>query len=98
MAERTVRSPLPGTFFRRPSPEAEPFVKEGDAVATGDVIGLVEVMKTYYELKADQDGVADRFLIEDGAPLDAQNLVVVALAHAFATFTIAGRSRRSFSV
>ena len=65
MAERTVRSPLPGTFYRRPSPEAEPFVKEGDAVATGDVIGLVEVMKTYYELKADQDGVADRFLIED---------------------------------
>ena len=59
MAERTVRSPLPGTFFRRPSPEAEPFVNEGDAVATGDVIGLVEVMKTYYELKADQDGIAD---------------------------------------
>lgn len=71
MAERTVRSPLPGTFFRRPSPEAEPFVQEGDAVATGDVIGLVEVMKTYYDLKADQDGIADRFLIEDAAPVDA---------------------------
>ena len=56
MAERTVRSPLPGTFYRRPSPDADPFVNEGDAVATGDVIGLVEVMKTFYELKADQDG------------------------------------------
>ena len=42
-------------------------MQEGDAVATGDVIGLVEVMKTYYELKADQDGIADRFLIEDAA-------------------------------
>ena len=42
MAERTVRSPLPGTFFRRPSPDAEPFVAEGDAVATGDVIGRAE--------------------------------------------------------
>jgi acetyl-CoA carboxylase biotin carboxyl carrier protein len=71
MAERMVRSPLPGTFYRRPSPDAEPFVKEGDAIAAGDVIGLVEVMKTYYELKADADGIADRFLIEDADPVDA---------------------------
>ena len=35
------------------------------------MIGLVEVMKTYYELKADQDGIADRFLIEDAGPVDA---------------------------
>ena len=35
------------------------------------MIGLVEVMKTYYELKADQDGIAERFLIEDAAPVDA---------------------------
>jgi acetyl-CoA carboxylase biotin carboxyl carrier protein len=71
MAERTVRSPLPGTFYRRPSPDAEPFVTEGDVIASGDVIGLVEVMKTFYELKADQDGVADRFLIEDAGPVEA---------------------------
>jgi acetyl-CoA carboxylase biotin carboxyl carrier protein len=71
MAERTVRSPLPGTFYRRPSPDADPFVSEGDAVTAGDVIGLVEVMKTFYELKADQDGVADRFLIEDAGPVEA---------------------------
>jgi acetyl-CoA carboxylase biotin carboxyl carrier protein len=71
MAERTVRSPLPGTFYRRPSPDADPFLSEGDAVTAGDVIGLVEVMKTFYELKADQDGVADRFLIEDAGPVEA---------------------------
>ena len=46
-------------------------MNEGDAVKSGDVIGLVEVMKTFYELKADQDGVADTFLIEDAAPVDA---------------------------
>ena len=46
-------------------------MNEGDAVATGDVIGLVEVMKTYYEVKADQAGIADRFLIEDAEPVDA---------------------------
>ncbi len=71
MAERSVRSPLPGTFYRRPSPEADPFVTEGDAVSAGDVVGIVEVMKTFYEVKADQAGVVDRFLIEDKDPIDA---------------------------
>jgi acetyl-CoA carboxylase biotin carboxyl carrier protein len=76
MAEHTVRSPLPGTFYRRPTPEAEPFVKEGDAVAQGDVICLVEVMKTFYEVKADQAGVVDRFLIENEEPIEAGQDIV----------------------
>ena len=76
MAEHTVRSPLPGTFYRRPTPEAEPFVKEGDAVAQGDVVCLVEVMKTFYEVKADQAGVVDRFLIEDSEPIEAGQDIV----------------------
>jgi acetyl-CoA carboxylase biotin carboxyl carrier protein len=76
MAEHTVRSPLPGTFYRRPSPEADPFVQEGDAVAEGDVICLVEVMKTFYEVKADQAGVVDRFLIEDSEPIEAGQDIV----------------------
>jgi acetyl-CoA carboxylase biotin carboxyl carrier protein len=76
MAEHTVRSPLPGTFYRRPSPEADPFVQEGDAVAQGDVICLVEVMKTFYEVKADQAGVVDRFLIEDSEPIEAGQDIV----------------------
>jgi acetyl-CoA carboxylase biotin carboxyl carrier protein len=77
MPEHTVRSPLPGTFYRRPSPEAEPFVKEGDAVAQGDVICLVEVMKTYHEVKADGAGIADRFLIEDAEPIEAGQDILV---------------------
>lgn len=77
MAERTVRSPLPGTFYRRPSPDADPFVQEGDAVSPGDVIGIVEVMKTLYELKADQAGVVDRFLIENEDPIDAGQDILV---------------------
>ncbi len=71
MAEHTVRSPLPGTFYRRPSPDAEPFVKEGDAVSQGDVVCLVEVMKTYHEVKADRSGTIARFLIEDAEPIEA---------------------------
>ena len=52
MADRTIKSPLPGTFYRRPSPEADAFVSEGDTVKPGDVIGLVEIMKSFHEVHA----------------------------------------------
>jgi biotin carboxyl carrier protein len=69
--QKTIRSPLPGTFYRRPSPEAEPFVSDGDRVEPGDVIGLVEVMKTFHEVKSSQGGVVERFLVENEDPVDA---------------------------
>jgi acetyl-CoA carboxylase biotin carboxyl carrier protein len=68
--EMTIDSPLPGTFYRRPSPDAEPFVKEGDAVKPGDVIGLVEIMKTFHEIKSEVKGVVDLFLIENEGVVD----------------------------
>ena len=55
---KEIRSPLPGTFYRKPSPEAAPFVEDGASVAVGDVIGLVEVMKSFHEVKAEVEGVA----------------------------------------
>lgn len=61
----TVRTPIPGIFYRRPSPDADAYVDEGDQVSSGQVIGLVEVMKTFNELKADTDGVLVRFLVAD---------------------------------
>lgn len=65
MAEKVVSSPYPGTFYRRPDPDAEPFVSEGDAVSVGDVIGLIEIMKTFHEVKSEQEGTAERFLVEN---------------------------------
>ncbi|HLR41930.1 MAG TPA: biotin/lipoyl-containing protein, partial [Pseudogracilibacillus sp.] len=47
-----VVSPIPGMFYRKPAPDKEVYVNEGDQVEKGDVIGLVEVMKNYYEVKA----------------------------------------------
>lgn len=76
MAERTVRSPLPGTFYRRPSPEADPYVNEGDRVEPGTVIGLVEVMKTFHEVKSDAAGIVDCFLLENDDPVDAGQDIV----------------------
>jgi acetyl-CoA carboxylase biotin carboxyl carrier protein len=74
--QRTIKTPLPGTFYRAPGPDDDPYVNEGDTVRPGDVVGLVEVMKTFTELRAEQEGVIDRFLVESGDPVDAGQDVV----------------------
>jgi acetyl-CoA carboxylase biotin carboxyl carrier protein len=71
MNERTIASPLPGTFYRRPSPDADPYVSEGDTVEPGDVVGLVEIMKTFHEIHSDAAGRIARFLVENSALVDA---------------------------
>lgn len=65
MAIKRIRSPLPGTFYRRPAPEEPSYKDEGDAVAVDDVIGLIEVMKSFHEVKSDADGTIIAFLIEN---------------------------------
>ena len=47
MATKQIISPLPGTFYRKPAPDKPPFKAEGDRIAAGDTIGLVEVMKSF---------------------------------------------------
>jgi biotin carboxyl carrier protein len=65
MAKIQILSPLPGTFYRRPAPDKPPYKEVGDGVAKGDVVGLIEVMKTFYEVKAEADGKLKQFLVED---------------------------------
>lgn len=60
-----IRSHLPGTFYRRPAPDQPPYVEEGAQVKEGDVIGLVEVMKTFTEVKSDATGTLTKFLVEN---------------------------------
>lgn len=62
---KEILSPLPGTFYRKPAPDQPPYKSEGDAVAEGDVIGLVEVMKSFHEVRAQASGTLSRFLIEN---------------------------------
>jgi acetyl-CoA carboxylase biotin carboxyl carrier protein len=73
---RTIKAPMPGTFYRRPSPDEDPFVSEGDRVSSGDVVGLVEVMKSFNEVKSDQDGVIESFLVENEDAVEAGQAVV----------------------
>jgi biotin carboxyl carrier protein len=75
--ETTIRSPLPGTFYRRPSPQEEPFVKEGDTVKEGDVVGIVEIMKSFHEVTSDTEGVVARFLVENEDLVDAGQEIIV---------------------
>ena len=78
MSDKKIKSPLPGTFYRRPDPGADPFVAEGDSVRAGDVIGLVEIMKSFHEVKADENGVVERFLVENEDTVEAgQELAVL---------------------
>ena len=62
---KEILSPLPGTFYRKPAPDQPPFKSDGDKVAEGEVIGLVEVMKSFHEVKATVAGTVRAFLVDD---------------------------------
>lgn len=72
---KIVKSPLVGTFYAAPSPEAETFVKKGDTIKKGQVLGIVEAMKLMNEIESEYDGVVEDILIgnedtvEYGQPL-----------------------------
>ncbi|MEI6096709.1 MAG: acetyl-CoA carboxylase [Alphaproteobacteria bacterium] len=68
---KQILSPLPGTFYSKPSPDQPAFKAVGDAVAVGDVIGLIEVMKSFNEVMADQAGTLVGFIAEDEEPVMA---------------------------
>ncbi len=65
MALKSVVAQLPGVFYRQPSPGQPVFVKEGDTIAAGDAIGLIEVMKTFNTVAAEVAGRIVRFLVEN---------------------------------
>ena len=67
MAEHTVRSPLPGIFYRSPTPTQPPFVEVGAPVTADQTIGLVEIMKQFTEVKAGADGNLTAFSVDNEA-------------------------------
>ena len=72
---KTIQSPVPGTFYRKPAPDQPPFVEDGGSVAAGEVVGLVEVMKTFIEVKAEESGANVRFQAENEAPIQAGDVI-----------------------
>jgi acetyl-CoA carboxylase biotin carboxyl carrier protein len=72
-----VKSPMVGTAYLRPSPEAKPFVEVGASVKAGDKILLVEAMKTFNEIVAPRAGKVTHILVEDGAPVEYDQALMV---------------------
>ncbi|MDO4697597.1 MAG: acetyl-CoA carboxylase biotin carboxyl carrier protein [Pasteurellaceae bacterium] len=65
-----VRSPMVGTFYRSPSPEAKPFVEEGQSVKVGDTLCIVEAMKMMNRIESDKAGVVKAILVSDGEAVE----------------------------
>ncbi len=66
----TVTSPIVGTFYRAPSPEAQPFVEVGQKVNKGTVLCIVEAMKLMNEIESDTDGIIVKVLVENSQPVE----------------------------
>ena len=62
---------LPGVFYRKPAPDKPAYKSEGDIVAVGDVVGLIEVMKSFIEVQAEAGGKIVRFVVGDEEPIMA---------------------------
>jgi acetyl-CoA carboxylase biotin carboxyl carrier protein len=65
-----VRSPMVGTLYTAPSPEAAPFVVVGQSVKVGDPLCMIEAMKMFNEVEADKSGVVTAILVQNGAPVE----------------------------
>ena len=74
----TIKSPIVGTFYRKPAPDKPPFVDIGSHVNAGDVVCIVEAMKMMNEIKSEFTGQVSAINVEDGAPVEFdQSLIVI---------------------
>ncbi|CDG48859.1 acetyl-CoA carboxylase biotin carboxyl carrier protein [Serratia symbiotica] len=77
MSGHVVRSPMVGTFYRTPSPDAKAFVEVGQSVNVGDTLCIVEAMKMMNQIEADKSGVVKAILVESGQPVEYNEPLVV---------------------
>ena len=68
--DMTITSPMVGTFYSAPNPDAPPFITKGGLVEKGDVVCIVEAMKMMNEIEADLRGRVQRVLVENGQPVE----------------------------
>ena len=67
---KTIVSPMTGTFYRAPSPDSQPFIKEGDVLKAGQTICIVEAMKMMNQIEADVAGKVVAALAKNGEPVE----------------------------
>ena len=66
----TVKSPIIGTFYRKPSPDKDVFVNVGDTIKEGDTLCVIEAMKLFNEIESDFSGKIVKILVEDASPVE----------------------------
>ena len=67
---KAVTSPMVGTFYSAPSPDAEPFVEVGKTIAEGDVVCIIEAMKLMNEIKSEHSGKVTQICVKNGDPIE----------------------------
>ena len=73
-----ITSPIVGTFYRKPSPDKDPFIKVGDFIEQGDVLCIIEAMKMMNEIKSEYSGKIISIDIEDGQPVEyGQKIITI---------------------
>ena len=73
-----ITSPIVGTFYRKPSPDKDPFIRVGDTVEKGDVLCIIEAMKMMNEIKSDFSGKIVTIDLEDGEPVEfGQSIITI---------------------
>ena len=65
-----IRSPMVGTYYASPNPDAPPFVKVGQTVKAGDTLGIIEAMKMFNPIEADVSGTVRAILVDSGEPIE----------------------------
>ena len=73
-----IKAPMVGTFFRAPAPDAVPYIKEGDTIAPGKVLCIIEAMKLMNEIEAEVKGKIVRILVENGQPVEFNQTLFLA--------------------
>lgn len=66
----TIKSPIIGTFYRKPSPDKAPFVEVGSTIKAGDVLCVIEAMKLFNEIEAEVSGKIVKVLVDDSSPVE----------------------------
>ena len=73
----TIKSPIIGTFYRKPSPDKPNFVEVGDRVNEGDTLCVIEAMKLFNEIEAEMSGTIVKILVEDSTPVESDQPLLV---------------------
>ena len=73
----TIKSPMIGTFYRKPSPDKDVFVEVGDTINEGDVLCVIEAMKLFNEIESDISGKLVKVLADDASPVEFEQPLFV---------------------